>query len=150
MNDLIAIFTDNRNEGGGTSDSKDVYAAGIAAGGLGGAGRVPGSQAVAGEPLVMGKSGTDIDLLWSGACGTVTDYAVYEGPISDFAGSTPLVCSTGGSTSATLTPSAGDRFYLVVPTSNDAVEGSYGQTSEGLERAPSASACYLQTIEFCE
>ena len=27
-NDLIAIFTDNRNEGGGTSDSADVYAAG--------------------------------------------------------------------------------------------------------------------------
>jgi len=28
MNDLIAIFTDNRNEGGGGSDSVDVYAAG--------------------------------------------------------------------------------------------------------------------------
>ncbi len=28
MNELIAIFTDNRNEGGGTSDSVDVYAAG--------------------------------------------------------------------------------------------------------------------------
>jgi hypothetical protein len=28
MNDLIAIFTDNRNEGGGSADSVDVYAAG--------------------------------------------------------------------------------------------------------------------------
>ncbi len=28
MNDLIAIYTDNRNEGGGTADSVDVYAAG--------------------------------------------------------------------------------------------------------------------------
>lgn len=150
MNDLIAIFTDNRNEGGGSGDSKDVYAAGIAAGGLGGAGRVPGSRNVPGEPLVMGKAGNEIDLLWAAACGTVTDYAVYEGAISDFESATPLVCSTGGSTSTTLTPGTGDRFYLVVPTSNDAVEGSYGQTSEGLERTPSGSACHLQTIEFCE
>ncbi len=28
MNDLVAIFTDNRNEGGGATDSVDVYAAG--------------------------------------------------------------------------------------------------------------------------
>jgi hypothetical protein len=150
MNDLIAIFTDNRNESGGSGDSVDVYAAGIAAGGLGGAGRVPGSQAVPGQPLVLGKSGADIDFMWAAACGTVTDYAVYEGPIGDFENSSPLLCSTGGAISTTLTPGAGDRFYLIVPTSNDAVEGSYGQSSDGLERAPSSSACYLQTIEFCE
>lgn len=30
MNDLIAIFTDNRNEGGGGGDSADIYAAVIA------------------------------------------------------------------------------------------------------------------------
>ncbi|MEM7350648.1 MAG: sialidase family protein, partial [Acidobacteriota bacterium] len=29
LNDMIAIFTDNRNEGGGGADSVDVYAAGI-------------------------------------------------------------------------------------------------------------------------
>ena len=34
MNELIAIFTDNRNESGGTSDSVDIYAAGrVVAGG---------------------------------------------------------------------------------------------------------------------
>ena len=32
MNDLIAIFTDNRNEGGGSGDSVDVYGAGITPG----------------------------------------------------------------------------------------------------------------------
>ncbi|ANM31091.1 hypothetical protein ABI59_18195 [Acidobacteria bacterium Mor1] len=33
MDDLIAIFTDNRSEGGGSGDSVDVYAAGITPGG---------------------------------------------------------------------------------------------------------------------
>jgi len=32
MNDLITIFTDNRNESGGSGDSVDVYAAGLVAG----------------------------------------------------------------------------------------------------------------------
>lgn len=36
MNDVIAIFTDNRNEGGGGGDSVDVYAAGLSGGGGGG------------------------------------------------------------------------------------------------------------------
>lgn len=31
MSDLIAVYTDDRNEGGGTADSVDVYAAGFAA-----------------------------------------------------------------------------------------------------------------------
>ena len=36
MNDVIAIYTDNRNEGGGGGDSVDVYAAGLSGGGGGG------------------------------------------------------------------------------------------------------------------
>ncbi|MEM7353823.1 MAG: hypothetical protein AAF657_23690 [Acidobacteriota bacterium] len=35
MSDLIAIYTDNRNEGGGGGDSIDIYAAGIPVGGGG-------------------------------------------------------------------------------------------------------------------
>jgi hypothetical protein len=41
MNDLIAVFTDNRNEGGGGGDSVDVYGAGI----------VPGTVSVCGNDL---------------------------------------------------------------------------------------------------
>ncbi len=149
MNDLIAIFTDNRNETGGAGDSVDVYSAGIGPGGAGAAGRIPGSQAVAGNPLVLTRNGTDIDLLWEDACGAVTDYAVYEGLIGEFGDKTPLTCSTGGSTMATVTPSPGARFYIVVANSNDTVEGSYGQTNTGDERQPSADACFLQTIESC-
>ena len=36
MSDVIAIFTDNRKEGGGSGDSVDVYAAGLSGGGGGG------------------------------------------------------------------------------------------------------------------
>ena len=149
MNDLIAIFTDNRNETGGSGDSVDVYAAGIGPGGAGAAGRIPGSQAVPGDPLVIAKDGSDLDLLWSDACGAVSDYAIYEGLIGDFDNKTPLLCSTGGLTAATVTPSAGARFYIVVANSNDVVEGSYGQTSGGDERPASAAACFLQTIQSC-
>ncbi|MCP4845930.1 MAG: exo-alpha-sialidase, partial [Actinomycetia bacterium] len=34
LNDIVAIYTDNRNENGGSGDSRDVYAAGIAVTGL--------------------------------------------------------------------------------------------------------------------
>ncbi len=98
--------------------------------------------------LVLDRSGADITLDWTAACGGTTDYAVYEGEIGSFADKTSRLCSTGGATSATLTPSTGDRFYLVVPTGGDA-EGSYGRASDGSERTPAETACQEQAIDAC-
>ncbi|GAB4222682.1 MAG: hypothetical protein Kow0062_21100 [Acidobacteriota bacterium] len=150
MNDLIAIFTDNRNETGGAADSVDVYAAGIEPGGSGspGAGRIPGAKDVPGQPLTLDKSGADIVLEWSPVCGAGTDYAVYEGLLGDPASSEPRQCSTGGATTTTLTPSSGQRFYLVVAQTGSN-EGSYGQDSTGTERTPSVNACLPQAIGAC-
>ncbi len=145
-NNLIAIFTDNRNETGGTTDSVDVY--GAAAPAAGGAGAVPDGRTIAGSPLLATRVGGDIALDWSTACGAATDYATYEGELGNPASALPKACSSGGATQLTLTPAAGSRFYLVVPLSGGR-EGSYGRTSDGTERAPSASPCAPQQLAGC-
>ena len=147
LDSLIAIFTDNRDEAGGSSQSVDVYASGITPG-FAGAGRVPDGADVPGVPLLLDKSGTDLVLSWSTACGPAMDYAVYEGELGLPGSALPLTCSTGGLTSATLTPNVGGRFYLVVPQ-NAGSEGSYGKTSAGIERDPAATACAVQSIGAC-
>lgn len=150
LDQLIAVFTDNRDESGGTAQSVDVYAAGIAPGGGGGlgAGTVPDGAFVAGLPMTADRSGSDVSLSWSPACGPATDYAVYEGEIGFPTSLVQRLCSTGGATTAVVTPSAGDRFYLVVPVSGGK-EGSYGRSSDGAERAPAATACAPQQIATC-
>lgn len=151
MNDLVAIFTDNRNESGGSGDSIDIYAAGITpggGGGPGGAGRIPGSMGLAGLPLTVDKlPGTDLQLDWSAAC-TGNDYAVYEGIIGTADSKSPIQCSTGGATDLIVSPSSGSRFYIVVPQS-DGDEGSYGKQSTGVERTPDTGACTSQLIASC-
>ncbi len=152
MNDLVAIFTDNRSEGGGTGDSIDVYAAGITpgGGGGGGAGRIPGSRNVTGTPLTITRLGNgDLQLDWSAVCGAGSDYGVYDGVLTVLDDTNPVQCSTGGATSTTLTPAAGDRFYLVVANDGAGAEGSYGRRSDDSERPVSASACFPQSIGAC-
>ena len=150
-NTLIASYTDNRSETGAPGDSVDVYAASIVpGGGATGAGRLYGDRGLPGPPLTVARSvqGADLDLAWAGACGVATDYAVYEGALGEPRSKTPLRCSTGGLTAATITPSPGARFFLVVPR-NASAEGSYGHTSDGAERPPDAGACLPQSIAAC-
>ena len=61
---------------------------------------------------------------------TDTDYAVYEGPIGDFTAHVPILCSAGGSAAATITPSDGNTYYLVVPNDHY-YEGRYGSGELG-------------------
>lgn len=151
LDDLVATFTDNRHEEGGTGDSVDIYAAGISPGGASsGAGRIPGARGVAGSPLTLARIETgEIRLAWAPVCGTGDDYAVYEGTIGIFDEKRLVRCTTGGETTTTLAPSAGSEFYLVVATSGGSAEGSYGRSSDDAERDPSASACFPQIIGAC-
>ncbi len=59
-------------------------------------------------------------------------------------------CSTQNATSFTLTPSGGNRYYLVVAR-NATNEGSYGTDSNGVERPPAIGilACLPQVIAVC-
>jgi PKD repeat protein len=122
----------------------------------GGAGAVPDGNVLSGEPLRLGKdAGGELLLSWSvSPCGLGdTGYAIYEGVLGgDFTSHVPVTCNVAGgigTTSAAITPSASDAYYLVVPH-NAAWEGSYGRRSGGYERPPSSAACFPQGIGTCE
>ena len=116
----------------------------------GGAGRVPDGDAVPGVPLTIEKGvGAHLTLRWGTSCSSGdSDYEIYEGSIGIFTSHAPLVCSTGGSNQATLTPGVDNRYYLVVPR-NAAREGSYGTNSSGVERTQSTSACMARLLAGC-
>lgn len=110
-----------------------------------GVGRVPGDLEDD-PPLQLGKSGGDITMSWTASCvPTDTDYEVYEGTIGTWTSHAPKTCSTGGSTTATITPAAGSTYYLIVPT-DTANEGSYGYTGAWAERPLGTSSCHTQVI----
>ena len=120
------------------------------------AGAVPDGLRVPGIPLALAHSSVagDLDLLWGASCvQTDDDYAVYEGVLGDFTSHVPVGipdCTTGGATTTTITPGAGDRYYLVVPQLlSEGIEGSYGFSSDGTPRTPSLSACGLQVVCEC-
>ena len=111
------------------------------------AGEMP-DEGPGGVPLtVTPAAGGQITLSWAASCsGTDTDYAVYEGALgAPFDAHVPVTCSTGGATSWTFIPSAGDRYYHVVPR-NAVSEGSYGFSSAGLPRPASSAACLPQEV----
>ena len=111
-------------------------------------GAVPDGQGVTGTPFTIGKGpGSDITLTWddsSCASGT-TDYAIYEGVLGAFASHASMLCSTGGVTAWQITPNSENSYYLVVPVFQT-MEGSYGQGSDGSERAQGAPACGVQVL----
>jgi hypothetical protein len=115
-----------------------------------GAGRVPSDEGQPGAPATVDKAPAgQITLAWAPSClASDTDYAVYEGSLGDFSSHTQRLCSTGGATSATLTPGSGGRYYLIVP-SDGGHEGSYGTRTGGLERPAAATACLPQVIAGC-
>lgn len=101
-------------------------------------------------PLRIAKAaGGNLALTWSVSCAAGDDdYEVYEGALGEFTSHAPLACSTGGTTGATITPSSGNRYYLVVP--RDAFsEGSYGRRGNGTERPQSLGACRPQVAGAC-
>jgi subtilase family protein len=112
------------------------------------AGRVP--SGAPDTPLTVSMDGNgDLTLQWGASClQTDTDYEVYEGTIGDYDSHAPVLCSTGGQLSATVTPGSGNRYYLIVPR-NTSSEGSYGLDSSGNERPAGAQACGPRRIDAC-
>jgi hypothetical protein len=114
----------------------------------GSAGSVPDGST--GAPLTVQKTGgSALTVAWGASCTTSdTDYAVYEGTLGSFPSHHPVQCTTGGATSATFTPAAGNRYYLAVPRKSTR-EGSYGKNSSGLERPVGTPECVLQLLAEC-
>ncbi|HET6374340.1 MAG TPA: M23 family metallopeptidase, partial [Candidatus Polarisedimenticolia bacterium] len=104
-----------------------------------------------GTPLTVQRlPGGDLTLSWGVSCMTSeTDWEVYEGSLGHFYSHQPKQCSTGGQTSAVITPAAGDSYYLVVAR-NAGWEGSYGTNSAGMEIPPPETSCLVQNIGVCD
>jgi hypothetical protein len=148
---LVAAWGDNSNSTGDNPEGTtnfDVYAS-VLQGAPAGVGSVPEGPASIASPLTIARgSGGALDLAWSPSCriGDL-DYAVYEGTLGSFQSHVTRLCTTSGATAATIVPSSGSAYYLVV-AHGAALEGSYG-SGAGAERPPSASACYPQAIGGC-
>ena len=114
------------------------------------AGRVPDGGGQPGTPLTVTHAAeSDLTLTWGPSCSAGdSDYAVYEGSLGSFPSHTPVHCTTRGATTATFTPGAGNRYYLVVPN-NGLREGSYGVGSSGAQRPAANAACLPQSHLRC-
>lgn len=100
----------------------------------------PGSVAT----LFMGPSTQtfgDLDLTWSASCRAPgPDYSVYEGVLGAWYSHASLRCSSGGLLATTVTPSGGDRYYLIAPVAGG-LTGSFGTSSAGVERPDGTPSC---------
>jgi hypothetical protein len=97
--------------------------------------------------IVPGK----IELSWSASCSEgATDYGIYEGSIGSWYSHVAIACTDAGADlTETVTPAAGNRYYLVVPR-NDGAEGSYGTRSGAIQRPVGGAACVgTQIVTSC-
>lgn len=114
-------------------------------------GSVPDNNNHLGQPLTISKSGNDLQLSWSAPGGTcvTSNYGIYRGNLLWSAyNHSPVLCNTGGTTSATVPMDSGSYYYLVA-AQNEGKEGSYGMDSSGTERPASSSPCLPQQIGTC-
>ncbi len=94
-----------------------------------------------GATLRLGRTTGAVQLAWQPDCSAgALDYAVYRGTLGIWNDHAPETCTTDGAPAWSGGEPDGDAYYLVVPT-NTWTEGSYGRSSDGLERPPSPSAC---------
>ena len=84
---------------------------------------------------------------WEPGCSTnAGNYAVYEGQIGKWGSHAPVTCAdTGNDLTEEFEPGTGDRYFLVVPL-NPLGEGSYGTTSDGMERAVGSGPCVTRQV----
>ncbi|HXV75489.1 MAG TPA: matrixin family metalloprotease [Candidatus Polarisedimenticolaceae bacterium] len=119
------------------------------------AGSVPRGSADDGGLTVERNGWGGLDLDWGASCSPdAEDYAVYSGSLDalrqgvwDHA---PIVCSTGGLTTAETTLGSGNLYFLVAPLAA-AGEGRLGRGAGATWRPASASACAeREKVEACE
>ena len=97
--------------------------------------------------LTVNKSGASLVISWSAGCSDGgTDYGIYQGTIGTWYSHVAIGCfDVGSDRTETISPAAGNTYYLVTPR-NDAAEGSYGPRSSGVERPVGGGACVATQI----
>jgi hypothetical protein len=99
--------------------------------------------------LRLGKHGSVLSMSWGASCASGDDdYAIYQGQLQNIGTHVPATCSTAGLKTHSLPMPPGNTYYLVVPNTGR-VEGSYGTTSAGQERAQGSPACLPRLVGPC-
>lgn len=111
-----------------------------------------GSLPVQAEPeaqIQISRDGEDLTLSWGDSClPDDTDYSIYQGQLDVQGEHGPVACSTGGDATHTMPLPAGNAYFLVV-AHNGIVDGSYGQTSGGMQRPKGSPVCRPRFIGVC-
>jgi hypothetical protein len=145
--------TECGNQGGTTQGAGSDCATVVCGGAPAMPGEVPsGTAARPGVPFEIekGAAGTDLDFTWTVSCSAeAIDQTVHEGTLGTWYSHDSILCTTSGClTCATVTPLAGNRYFLIVPvTAVD--EGSYGIDSFGIERPVSGTSCLPTSLLTC-
>jgi hypothetical protein len=117
---------------------------------FGAAGSTPDGDIVEGAMLTLARDGDQINMHWGASCSILDDdYSVYQGVIGDYGSHLPLICSTGGLTTAVV-PTAGVSVYYLVAPRNPNFTGSLGGSSLAFERPIGAGACVPQLLGACQ
>jgi len=107
-----------------------------------------------GSPLRVAKASVGaLTITWGASCSaTASNYALYEGTLSALRSGSwdhvPRTCAAGLDLAETVTPAAGNSYYLVAPLAGGQ-EGLLGQTSLGAERPLSRTACAPRETVSC-
>ena len=144
---LDLLFVDCR-AAGGSAQGPGTDCAGTACSVPGIPGWVPDGGGRSGDALVVSKAvAGQLALTWGLGCSPdATDHVVHEGTIGSWYDHEARLCDTAGAlVSATITPGAADRYFLVVAITDDD-EGSYGLDSFGVERPASATLTCRPTV----
>jgi formate-dependent nitrite reductase cytochrome c552 subunit len=114
------------------------------------AGLVPDGNWVPGIPFTIILNGAgDLVLNWASSCVSGdNDFAIYRGTLGDFTSHVPVLCSTGGATSAVIPPGPDGGYYLVVPH-NGIWEGSHGFRGGSMARPRGPTSCFPQAVGTC-
>jgi hypothetical protein len=138
---------------GGTPQGVGTTCAGTSCAALAFPGHVPnGTASRPGVPLKVrkGAAAPELVLSWSVSCSPdAREYTVHEGRIGSWYSHDALLCTTAGAlVTATVTPGAAGRTYVIVPVTAEA-EGSYGVSSFGVERPVSGMTCLPVQVLGC-
>jgi hypothetical protein len=94
-------------------------------------------------PLQIDKvpAGSALVLSWGAGCfASGPDYSVHEGTLGVWYSNEPLRCTSASALTLTITPSGGDRYYLIAPEVGD-FTGSLGTNSAGAQRPLGLASC---------
>jgi hypothetical protein len=93
---------------------------------------IPDGASVPGQPLLVSRNGTSVDLSWDATSCPPAEVNVYSGALGDYTTFTDGSCGLPPTGSATL-PIPDDTWFLVVATDGTSTDGSWSRTATGTE-----------------